>query len=117
VDTDYRETDEPFLQINELPNDASKHTHYFQGLGFSDNELCLLFCDVISKIQEHTAGRLKDSRTYCREDRKPNHSRELPQLFTSIALLFPFDTFLLQFPTVQRQGFIFFEENLLFKPS
>jgi hypothetical protein len=52
-----KETEKLFLHINELPNDASKHTQYFQVLGFSDNELCLHFTDVIAKIQEHTAGK------------------------------------------------------------
>ncbi len=52
-----KETEEPFLHINELPDDASKHTKCFQALGFSDNVLCLPFTDVISKIQEHTAGK------------------------------------------------------------
>jgi hypothetical protein len=49
--------------------------------------------------------------------REANHSGEVSQLFTSIALLSSSDIYHLQFPAVQRQGCIFFEENPLFKPS
>ena len=50
-------TEEPFLHIDDLPDNASKHTKWFEALGFSQDALCVPLTDVITKIQEHTAGK------------------------------------------------------------
>ncbi len=52
-----KETNDPFLHINQLPDDGSKHTKAFQALGFSQEDLCVPLTDVISKIQLHTEGK------------------------------------------------------------
>lgn len=50
-----KETEEPYLHIDELPNDANKHTEFFVALAFQT--LCLPFGDITSKIQEQTLGK------------------------------------------------------------
>ena len=52
-----KETNDPFVFINQLPDDESQHTKAFQALGFSQEELCVPLTDVISKIQLHTEGK------------------------------------------------------------
>jgi hypothetical protein len=69
-----KETHEQFLHINQLPDDGSKHAIFFQGLGFSQDELCLPFTDVISKIQQHTEGKTDTPITQLRYLHYSNHS-------------------------------------------
>jgi hypothetical protein len=86
-----KESEEPFLHINELPDDVSKHTKCFQGLGFSQNDLCLPFTDVISKIQQHTVGKNATPITDLRYVHYSNHS------FMKIS-----DKFISQLSTIQN---------------
>ncbi len=69
-----KETKEPFLHINQLPDNVSKHTKSFQGLGFSQEELCLPLTDVISKIQQHTEEKTETPITELRYLHYSNHS-------------------------------------------
>jgi hypothetical protein len=99
-------TEEPFLHIDDLPDDASKHTKWFEALGFSQAALCVPLTDVITKIQQHTAGKTNTP---------INELRYVP--YSNISFMQVSHIFISQLSTIQIQSCCIFEKDFLFQPS